>query len=201
MESIFYNIDSALIYLFRLTDIPVLGYYTGTFIICMISVIAGRMTLMISSAINEKYLKKDHQNMIHMHNLSLYALVSRDKGAYSNCNKQANEAFGKVFFSNIALGSSALWPLPFILAWMQYRFGAVEFMLPFDLPVIGSHAGFMFTFFPILVLAYIVFGRVYSILAKTGILKNRTDNNPLNGSSEEKLLNLKDLTAELNVPA
>ena len=188
MNSIFQWIDLILISMFRIIDIPVLGYYLGTFIICAMCVIVGRFTLILGSRINGAYLKKDHGNMVHMHNLSLYALVNKDKTSYSICNKEANDAFGKIFFSNIALGSSALWPVPFALAWMQYRFGQV-FDLPVKLPGLGNSVGFLFTFFPILVLAFIVCGYIFRLQKKImGANKTHQDYNT------EQLLSLRDIT-------
>ena len=195
MNSFFLWMDSNLIWFFRIIDIPILGYYLGTSVVCLFCVMLGRLTLIMGSRINEKHLVHDHQNMVHMHNLSLYALVNKDKTAYQSCNKEANDAFGKVFFSQIALGASSLWPVPFALAWMQYRFGTVIFDLPFFLPGIGDTVGFMFTFFPILILTYIACGRICNLRANPGILKN----NPIHANvlelKEEKLLSLKELTA------
>ena len=193
MTHIFHYIDEILIFLFRIIEIPVLGYYLGTFLICVLCVVAGRFTLKLSSRINERFLSRDHKDMVHMHNLSMYALINKNKPAYSNCNNQANEAFGKVFFSSVALGASSLWPVPFALAWMQYRFGQVSFELPFELPFIGSHAGFMFTFFPILVAAFMITGRAFSIFNRGVAAESAL----MRGNRGEELLSLRDISSEI----
>lgn len=46
-------------------------------------------------------------------------------------NKEANDAFGKVFFNAVALSAAYLWPVPFALGWMQLRFADVHIPLPF----------------------------------------------------------------------
>jgi hypothetical protein len=182
--------DSFLIWFFRISDIPIIGYYVGTAVVCLICVIIGRLTLITGSRINALYLGRDHQKMIRMHNLSLHALLCRDKQSYQSCNKEANEAFGKMFFSQIALGASSLWVVPFALVWMQSRFGRVLFDLPFSLPGLENSVGFMFTFFPILVLTYLLYARICHWRA--GVQhppKNFIEFN------EEKLLTLDELTA------
>ncbi len=195
MDNVFQHIDSLLISLFRIVDTPITGYYLGTAIICVICFFIGKVTLRISSSFNSSFLQKDRSAMVHMHNLSMKALAGRDKTAYTSCNKQANEAFGKVFFTSVALGSSALWPVPFALAWMQYRFGQVQFELPVELPVVGSHTGYLFTFFPILVLTYIFMGRFMSKINSLRALKNNQVY-PEDLPDQEHLLTFKDITSQ-----
>lgn len=194
MDLFFLRVDSFLIWFFRLVEIPILGYYLGTAVLCLICAVLGRLTLILGSRVNTEYLAKDNKEMVHMHNLSLYALLGRDKNAYRSCNKMANEAFGKVFFAQVALGASSLWPLPFALAWMQSRFGQVEFLSPVALPGIGNTVGFMFTFFPIFVLTYILHARFWRWWAALPLRKKATDDTPTGFSDDERLLSLKELT-------
>lgn len=194
MEALYLGADSILIWFFRIVDPPILGYFTGTAVLCLLCAILGRLTLIMGSRINSEYLARDNNNMVHMHNLSLYALLSRDKNAYRSCNKEANEAFGKVFFAQVALGASSLWPAPFALAWMQSRFGHVEFVLPFALPGIGDTVGYMFTFFPVFVLTHILYARFCRWWTRLPFLKERAEKRPHGFPEEEKLLSLKELT-------
>ena len=46
---------------------PILGYYLGTLLVCAVCVIIGRFTLRLSGSINERFLSKDHRDMVHMH--------------------------------------------------------------------------------------------------------------------------------------
>jgi hypothetical protein len=163
METIYtiYNgIDGFLISFYRLTDIPILGYYVGTAVLSLICVIVGQMTYCWAYRRNHRFFSSDNREMVRMHNLSIKALGAKDKGAYKHCNKQANDAFGKYFFAQVAIGISSLWPVPFGLGWMQTRFGGVDFALPVTLPGFGSSVGFMFTFFPIYILIYWLFGKI-----------------------------------------
>jgi hypothetical protein len=153
-------IDTLLIFFFRLLVPPILGYYLGCAVVALICVILGQITLAVTFLWNQNFIDQDNQHMIRMHNLSIKALLAKDKTAYRSCNKLANEAFGKVFFSQIALSIASLWPIPFAVGWMQTRFQNVSFTLPFRLPIVGDQVGFMFTFLPIYVLVYIMFSHI-----------------------------------------
>ncbi|WP_319521570.1 hypothetical protein [uncultured Desulfosarcina sp.] len=158
--ALYYAIDGFLISFYRLTEVPIFGYYIGTGVVCLICVIIGQMTYCWAYRRNHRFFSTDSREMVHMHNLSIRALGAKNKSAYKSCNKQANDAFGKYFFAQVAIGISSLWPVPFALGWMQDRFGGVEFALPIPLPAFGSSVGFLFTFFPIYVLMYILFGKI-----------------------------------------
>ena len=160
LRTLYLWMDAALIFFFRIGDIPILGYYLGCAVVGLVCVILGQITTAVAFRWNRRFIDSDNHQMTHMHNLSIKALLAKDKAAYKNCNKAANDAFGKVFFSQIALAVSGLWPLPFAVGWLQHRFLNVEFELPFALPYIGDHVGFMFTFLPIYILVYILFGKI-----------------------------------------
>lgn len=157
---LYLHIDGALIFFYRLSDQPILGYYLGTAMLCLLCVVLGQLTLAATFAWNRRHIDRDNRELVHLHNLSIKALLARDKGAYKACNKGANDAFGKIFFAQIAMGISSLWPVPFALGWMQTRFGAVAFDLPLSLPLLGHKVGYLFTAIPIYVLVYIAFGKI-----------------------------------------
>lgn len=157
-------IDRFLVIFYRLVDNPILGYYIGTGALCLMCVIIGQLTLATSFLWNRRSIDHENKEMVHMHNLSVKALLAKDKKAYKLCNKVANDAFGKVFFSQIAMSISSLWPVPFALAWMQTRFSEVAFELPVRLPLVGESVGYLFTAIPIYILMYILFGKVKSKL-------------------------------------
>jgi hypothetical protein len=157
-------IDRILIFFYRLFDNPFLGYLFGTAVLCLMCVVLGQLTLAAVFLWNRRRIDDDNREMVRMHNLSIRALRARDKRAYKACNKEANEAFGKVFFTQIAMSLSSLWPVPFALAWMQNRFSAVDFTLPVRLPFIGHSVGYLFSAIPIYILVYILFGKIKSKL-------------------------------------
>jgi len=153
-------IDNALIFFYRLPEVPIAGYFLGTFVLALCCVVIGQLTISVAFLANRRRIDADNSNMVRMQNLSIKALAAKNKGAYKAFNKEANEAFGKVFFMQIALAAASLWPVPFALAWMQTRFSEVEFPLPFALPMLGDTVGYTFSFFPILILAFMLFGKV-----------------------------------------
>lgn len=192
-NAFFNQIDAVLITLFRLVDTPILGYYLGSVLLCLLCVVAGQMTLALAFRSNRSFIDRDNSRMVKMHNLSIKALMNKNKPAYKSLNKEANDAFGKVFFSQVALSISSLWPVPFALGWMQTRFLDVSFPLPVPLPVVGDAVGFMFTFIPIYILVYILFGHVKAYLP---YFRNEKEMLASYDKTEngEKLLSITDLT-------
>lgn len=160
MQAISRFADAALIYWFRIPENPVAGYFLGVFFLCLVCVLIGQATVMISLHFNGKLLSGEMKEMVRLHNLSVRALFSRDKTSYKACNKEANDAFGKFFFANMAVGLTGLWPLPFALDWMQGRFAEVSFALPVSLPLFGDSVGYIATVLPAYILTYILFGKV-----------------------------------------
>jgi hypothetical protein len=184
--------DSAFIYFFRLPDIPILGYYLGCAVLSLACVVVGQITIAIAFFWNKRFIDADNREMVRMHNLSVRALLAKDKKAYKSCNKVANDAFGKVFFSQIALSISSLWPVAFAAGWLQTRFQDVTFALPVSLPVIGNQVGFMFTFLPIYILVYILFGWIKGRLPLFRTIVKRLEQ--YDTESTEKMLSFSELT-------
>lgn len=196
LNTVYLFVDRFLIFFFRLTGITLLDYYIGCAVVALISVILGQLTLAVAFLWNQRFIDRDNQQVVHMHNLSMKALVSKDKSAFKKINKEANDAFGKLFFSQIALAASSLWPIALAAGWMQTRFLNVEFALPVSLPWIGDHVGYMFTFLPIYVLMYILFGKIKSRLpffaTMSRILKQ------YDSRCEEKMISISDLHSSLS---
>ena len=193
MEALYLWIDSALIAPFKLSSVPIIGYYLGCFSLALICVLVGQLTIAVAYLWNRRFIQTDNRDMVSLHNASMKALAVKDKGGYKKCNKAANEAFGKVFFSQIALAASSLWPLPFAVGWLQTRFVQVQFALPVKLPYIGDNVGYLFTFLPIYILTFILFGKVKSRLPffrKVSALLNLRSKD-----DEEKMILLSDLAA------
>ena len=51
-------------------------------------------------------------------------------------------------------------PIPFVLAWMEPRFGALEFPLPVNLPVVGDSVNYIFTFVVLYLPAWWIFKKI-----------------------------------------
>ena len=145
---------------FRISPIPILGYYAGSFVLASLCVISGQLTIAVAFIWNRRFIEENNCHMVQSHNASMKALAAQSKDGFTMCNKVANDAFGKVFFSQIALSAASLWPIPFAIGWMQNRFSNVVFDLPVRLPGIGDNVGFLFTFLPIYVLTFIIFKNI-----------------------------------------
>jgi hypothetical protein len=184
-------LDGAAMFFFRFPEIPIVGYYLGCAVLSLVCVVVGQITIAIAFFWNKKFIDADNREMVRMHNLSVRALLAKDKQAYKSCNKVANDAFGKVFFSQIALSVSSLWPIAFAAGWMQTRFQDVTFTLPVALPVVGHQVGFMFTFLPIYILVYILFGWIKSRLPFFRTIVKRLEQYDTEGA--EKMLSISEL--------
>jgi hypothetical protein len=185
-------LDGAAMFFFRLPEIPIVGYYLGCAFLSLACVVVGQITIAIAFFWNKKFIDADNREMVRMHNLSVRALLAKDKQAYKSCNKAANDAFGKVFFSQIALSVSSLWPIAFAAGWMQTRFQDVTFTLPVALPVVGDQVGFMFTFLPIYILVYILFGWIKGRLPFFRTIVKRLEQYDTEGA--ETMLSISELT-------
>jgi hypothetical protein len=149
-------VDRILIFPYRLPENPMIGFLMGTFVLALWCALIGEFTLAALWVMNRSHLGSLRRETVTMHNLSLRAILSKDKESYTACNTQANEAFGRYFFAQIGLGAAALWPLFFALAWMQTRFAEVAFPLPYPLNVLTPAVGYVFILFLCYVLARIL---------------------------------------------
>jgi hypothetical protein len=188
-ENLYAHVDAILIYFFRLSDNPMLGYLVGIAVLALVCVVLGDLTVVAAYRVNGAFFRQDSRELISMQNKSLLALRAQDKQSYQACNEMANDSFGKVFFSQIAIGASSLWPVPFALQWLDGRFADVTFILPFAL---GSRTsvGYAFTFIPLYILLRILFGHVRTRLPgyRALTMAVRSD-----ASQQEKMLTMEDV--------
>jgi len=159
LESIYTQVDTTLIFFFRLVENPMLGYLLGIALLALLCAVVGDLTIALAFRFNGTFFHRDNQELVRMQNKSLLALKAQDKESYQACNQVANDSFGKVFFSQIALGASSLWPVPFALQWLNGRFADVAFLLPIPLGA-RTEVGYAFTFIPMYILMRILFGQV-----------------------------------------
>jgi len=146
-------LDNLLVVLYGMTGDPLFDYFLGTFLAALLAVIIGEFTVSVVYLVNKEHLERLNAKMAMHHNLSIAALKSGDKQEYQVQNKQANDAFGKVFFNSIALGAAYLWPCFFVLAWIQTRF------VDLRIPVLFTDwtVNYVFVFLACYVLARILF--------------------------------------------
>jgi hypothetical protein len=130
MPSFLLALDPYLIWWYRLPGNAYAGFFLGTFVLALICLILGDVTFSLASRLQGKHLDSVATEATEYQDLSIKAAKAGDKASYHAANKLANDAFGKSFFSLMALSMARLWPAPFALAWMQYRFLEVEFPIP-----------------------------------------------------------------------
>jgi len=149
-------LDPILILFYRLTGHPLTDYYLGTFLLALLTVLVGELTISIVFRINKAHLDKLNARVEKMKRLSEEALNLGDEKAYRAINKEGNDAFGHLFFNKFGLSAASLWPIFFALAWMQERFAEIDLPLPW----IGWEINYVFFFLLCYILARIFFGQV-----------------------------------------
>ena len=148
--------DPILITFYRLTGYPLVDYYLGTFLLALLTVLVGELTISLVFRINKAHLDKLNARVEKMKRLSSEALALGDQEGYKACNKEGNDAFGQLFFNKFGLSAASLWPIFFALAWMQERFSEIGLPLPW----IGWEINYFFFFLLCYILARIFFGRI-----------------------------------------
>jgi hypothetical protein len=138
--------DFILISPYRWLENPVAGFFLGTLVLSLWCVLVGKVTGLVVWMINRSHMESLERKTVTMHNLSLKAILLRDKASYTACNKEANDAFGRYFFAQLAAGAATLWPVPFAVAWMETRFNAVTFPLPYLLGFTAPAVGYLAIF-------------------------------------------------------
>jgi hypothetical protein len=146
-------IDPFLIWFYRITGYAPVDFFIGTLVLAFIALLIGEYSISVIFLATRKHIDRSTQDAIKYQNMSVDALTHANKQAYSAANKLANDAFGHSFFQQIALSAAFLWPIPFALAWMQYRFLGVEFHIPFT----GYSVSFIAVFVLVYVVAYFLF--------------------------------------------
>lgn len=131
---------------YRMLSQPVAGFLSGTGTLALVCVILGLFTLRCARYLHRARLQSYVRDMERYHALGETALALGDKEHFKAVNRQAHEAFGRHFGINGAFFAASLWPVPFALAWMQWRFGSVSPELPFSLPGLGAQPGVVFWF-------------------------------------------------------
>jgi len=149
VQIILNTFDPLLIYPYRLFKNPMTGWWVGTFCLAMWAVILGEITQAIANRVNNKAISANLDDTIYYHEQSMKAKQAGDDIAWQGINKLANEAYGKSFFLLMAMGMAGLWPAFFAAAWLDRRFGNINFVLP---DIVG---GFELSFLAPFILFYI----------------------------------------------
>ena len=149
-------LDTVLIWLFRLPLPPMVAFAVGLVLLALILTIIGELCMAGAYFANRKHFAEITRDMTVNNNASIRALARQDKKSYTACNSLANEAFGRNFFSGLALFASSIWPVAFAMSWLQYRYGQIDL---FTLPFGESPVGLNFVFIPLYILVRVLFSK------------------------------------------
>lgn len=151
-----YYFDPYLLALYRLTGVDILDGFIGTFLVALIAAVVGEFTISIVFLINRRHLDRLNDDLKKYSDLSQEAQRRGDHVSYKALNKQANDAYGQVFFNKFGLSAAALWPVFFALDWMQPHFSENGVPVPF----FPGGANYVAVFLVCYILARIAFGRI-----------------------------------------
>jgi hypothetical protein len=149
-------LDPGILPFYQLTGIPGLDGLIGTFVLALIVVVIGEITISLVFLVNRRHLDKLNQQLKKFSDLSQEALRMGDEVSYKALNKQANDSYGHVFFNKFGLSAAALWPAFFALDWMQPHFAETGVAVP----GFSSGVNYVVVFLICYIIARIVFGRL-----------------------------------------
>jgi hypothetical protein len=153
MHPVYLWLDPYLIWFYRLSGSAAVNFLVGTLALAVLSLLVGEFTSFLASLLVRRHFEQVTGEAKRYQDLSMEALKAGDRPAYEAANKLANEAFGKSFYSQVALSATFVWPIFFALGWMQYRFLDMTFPLPF----IGFSLGYIGVFLILYIAAYFAF--------------------------------------------
>jgi hypothetical protein len=152
-------LDALLIAPFRLPSDALFGFLLGAFCLAMICVVLGEGMLSVAIRFNQRHLQDLKTEIAQRQQLSMQAHEMGDRAGYKALNKQANDAWGRHFFTMAAYSAGMLWPVPFALGWLHTRFAGVDFAMAWPLSlIVGPTVSYPFIFIPMYILARIIFG-------------------------------------------
>jgi len=147
--------DAIFISLYRLTGNPLWDYFIGTFLLALLSVLVGQGTAFLVLSANRNHLENLDSRFATLSRLTASAMEMGDMQSYKSLNKEANDAYGQVFFNRFGLSAASLWPVFFALAWMQEHFAHILIPIPF----LDSKANYFVIFLGSYIMARIFFSR------------------------------------------
>ena len=147
--------DAILISLYRLTGDPLWDYFIGTFLLALLSVLVGQGTAFLVLNANRNHLENLDSRFATLNRLTASAMELGDKQSYKSLNKEANDAYGQVFFNRFGLSAASLWPVFFALEWMQEHFAHILIPIPFP----NFKANYFIIFLGSYIMARIFFSR------------------------------------------
>jgi hypothetical protein len=148
--------DPCLLTLYSFTGNEPLDGLIGTFLVALLATVIGEFTISIVFRLNRHHLDGLNSNLEKYSLLSQQAMECGDERSYRALNKQANEAYGQLFFNRFGLSAASLWPAFFSLAFIQRHWAHTGIPIPFHPAGANYVAVFLFCYVP----ARILFGRI-----------------------------------------
>ncbi|MBW2408452.1 MAG: hypothetical protein JRF72_01545 [Deltaproteobacteria bacterium] len=185
LSSLYLLADSFLIFFYRITGMPLVDYFMGTFFIAFLCVVVGELSVSLALGFNQRYIDEMNSEMETKEKLSIAAYRSGDRASYRALNRQATDVWGKQFFTMVAYSAGILWPIPCALGWMQTRFADVQFALAFPLSLVfGKEVGYTFVFIPLYIFCRILFKYIRPFLPYFKGVQNALDRHAATRPSE-----------------
>lgn len=141
-------LDLFLIWFYRITGNALADFFIGTLILALLAIILGEISVSLALLALRKQLHQETGKAARYQDLSWEAMRAMDKKAYKAANQLANSAFGKCFFTQMALSAGFLWPGFLALAWLQLRFFELEYPLPGTRLSLGFIGVFILLYIP-----------------------------------------------------
>ncbi len=152
MQPLFLFLDPYLIWFYRLTGRVELNFFLGTVAVAFLALLLGELSSSLASFLVRRACVEVACEARKYQGLSMAALKSGDRLAYEAANRLANDAFNKSFFMQAALSATFFWPVFFILGWLQCRFFALSFAIPFTGLTLGYIGVFILVYIPVYIL-------------------------------------------------
>lgn len=147
--------DTVFISFYQVTGNPLGDYFIGTFILALLAVLVGQVTLVMVFRANRNHIEHLDSRLATLNRLTANAMAMGDKDSYRSINQEANDTYGHVFFNRFGLSAASLWPVFFALAWMQERFAHIAI----PIPPLGFKANYFVVFVVFYIAASILFRR------------------------------------------
>lgn len=170
-------LDPLFIWMFRMPFEPMTAFFAGLTLMALVLAVIGELSMAGAYFLNRRHFASITHEMVRNNNSSIRALSQGDKASYTACNSLANEAFGKNFFSGLALFASSVWPVAFAMSWLSLRYGALEF----PLPLVDKTVGVNFYFIPLYVVVRILFAKAKPYLPVFRQIREAVKRNEFSG--------------------
>ncbi|ADK84091.1 conserved hypothetical protein [Desulfarculus baarsii DSM 2075] len=139
-------LDAFLIGPYRWPAGAMAGWWLGTSLLAIWATLLGELTMAVGRRVNRRRVTAANDEVTRMHQASINALRQSDKAAWRGINRLGNEAVGKAFFLQVAMGAGSLWPAFMALGWLGARFEGVALAVP--LFTDNYIAGFLLCYLP-----------------------------------------------------